>query len=381
MAIVVVLSVFNGFSRLAESRLSLMDAQLLVERADGAIIADADSLAAALATIDGVASTMPTLSAQALAIYAERQMPVRLLGVTEGYAEATGLHDLVIEGEYIGPGDADPYAYATDDGRLVYAALSIGVAATITSPTGFNDYLRIYTPRRLGRVNPANPLGAFASDSVVVSSVFRVDRPEYDNDVVILPIDAVRALLDYDHQGSSIRVATDTTAVEATVQQALQAQLGPEWTVKNRMEQQEQSFRMIQVEKWISFLLLAFILIIASFNIISTLSILIIEKEANIATLRSIGASRSLIRRIFTTEGWLISTAGGVVGIVVGVALCLAQQWFGLIKLSGDPSQLVVDTYPVAVEPLDLLAVALLVALVGLLATGVTRRFLASRLA
>ena len=148
--------------------------------------------------------------------------------------------------------------------------------------------------------------------------------------------------------------------------------LGDHYRVLTRLQQESESFRMISVEKWITFLMLAFILVIASFNVISTLSMLIIEKTPNMATLRALGASETTIRHIFVWEGWLISMLGGTAGIVLGVILCLAQQWGGFIKLNGDPSKLSISTYPVAVELTDILAVAALIFVTGLLVALIT---------
>ncbi len=371
VATVCVLSVFNGFTDLAKARMSRMDPALQVTRTDGRPLEQADSLARELTRMEGVSLALPTLTGQALAMYGDKQLPVTIKGVPAGYERISGIDSLFIEGQYVPEGKV-LYPDVPNIEDWQYAALSIGVAVQLASPYGFTELLGIYVPRRLGRINPANPMGSFAADSLIISGVWEVQQQEYDNDMVILPLSAARRLLEYDMEATAIEVSTaDPDGMKAT----LQAALGPDYLVKTRLEQQEQSYRMISIEKWISFLLLAFILIIASFNIISTLSILIIEKRDNMATLTALGAPRRLLSRIFMIEGWLIAFGGGVIGIIVGVALCLCQQWFGWIKLAGDASQLTIDSYPVKVEAVDLLAVLALVALVGLLSTAVTRRF------
>lgn len=379
VAIVCVLSVFNGFSDLAYSRLSQMDPQLLVARADSRPIAAADSLADAIARADGVELALPTLTGQALAVFDERQMPVSLKGVPSGYGRLTDIDRLIIDGAYVDPDSAAAVSALAGDQNRHWATLSIGVAANLVSSAGFYDWVGIYAPRRRARINPANPAGSFAADSVMVAAVFEVDQPEYDTDLVILPLDAVRALLDYDDEATAIELLLAPGADEDAVREALRLKLGDDFTVKNRMEQQQHTFRMISVEKWITFLLLVFILVIASFNIISTLSILILEKQENIATMAALGAPRSLVRRIFTLEGWLVSAGGGLLGVIIGVGLCLAQQRYGFIKLAGDASRLTIEAYPVKVEAVDVLVVLVMVALVGLLSTVATRRFLRSR--
>ncbi|MDE6691905.1 MAG: FtsX-like permease family protein, partial [Muribaculaceae bacterium] len=155
----------------------------------------------------------------------------------------------------------------------------------------------------------------------------------------------------------------------------ISAVTGSKYKVLTRLQQQEEAFRMIEIEKWVTFLMLAFILIIASFNIISTLSLLVIEKRANMETMRALGAPKKMVRGIFIIQGWLISVCGGVIGIIIGTLLSLAQQHFGFIRLSGDPANLTVEAYPVHVVPLDLLMVFGLVILVGFLTSQVIRLF------
>lgn len=356
LAIVVVLSVFNGFTELASTRLGILDPQLRIEPVSGKVIADADSLARIVNRLQGVSAAIPTIDDQALAISGGRQMPIHLKGVpTAAYDSVAQLQSAIIAGE--------PWAdYWTG---APTAVLSVGVANNLAVIPGNEQWVGLYTPRRTGRINPANPMAAFRSDSVAVSAVFRVDQTEYDADYLIADIATVRRLLDYTTQASAVETALDPNADTYSVIQAISAAIGPDYTVKTRMQQQEQSYKMISVEKWITFLMLSFILVIASFNIISTLSLLIIEKEDSISTLRAMGASRALIRRIFAFQGWMITLAGGLFGAITGVVLCLMQQWFGFVRLNGDPSALSITTYPVKVEATDLLIVLALVALIG----------------
>ena len=196
----------------------------------------------------------------------------------------------------------------------------------------------------------------------------------------IVPIDFARKLFDYTTEATAVEVALDAGADEAAVRDAVQAALGDGYVVKGRLMQHSNSLKMISVEKWVTFLLLGFILIIASFNIISTLAILIIEKDSSISVLRSLGADNKMITNVFVAEGWLISLTGAVAGIVVGVGLCLLQQYFGLIKFSADSGTLLIDSYPVAVAFTDVLVVLAIVALVGFLTSAVTAVAMRKRL-
>lgn len=369
MAIVCVLSVFNGFTDVAASRLSILSPHLRVESVAGKTIADADSLCRVIASLPGVEIAAPTVEEHGLAIYNDRQMPVTLKGVTADYHEITGIDSIVkSDGQFM---IADPVLGA-------FATLSVGAAIELGARPGFIDRMKVYVPRRLGRINPANPMGSFRSDSLLVGGVFQADQTEFDTDIVLIPLEMSRGLLDYTTEATAIEIKT--SAAPSSVKTAVQNAIGAEYAVKDGIEQQEESFKMISVEKWITFFLLAFILIIASFNIISTLSMLIIEKDANIHTLYSLGASRKMISRIFVLEGWLISLFGGVAGIVIGVILCLAQQWGEFITLGGNHEAMTITAYPVRLEATDLIAVFLLTALIGWLTSLVTSFIMRRRL-
>lgn len=368
IAIVCVLSVFNGFTRLAYDRISLIDPQLKIVPAHGKVIDAADSLAAAVERLDEIALAAPAIEEQGLAVYDRRQMPVVVRGVTQRFADIVAIDSVVIDG-----------TFALGDSTERLASLSVGVAVNLGARPGYYDYLALYAPRRRGRINAANPMGAFRSDSLIVGSVYEVEETDYDTDGVIVPIDVARNLFDYTTEASAVDLAIAQGVSEAAAAEAVRTTIGDDYLVLTRLQQEQQSFRMISVEKWITFVMLAFILIIASFNVVSTLAMLIIEKTPNMATLRALGATDAMTRHIFVWEGWLISLVGGLAGIAIGVALCLAQQWGGFIKLNGDPSRLTITTYPVSVQPTDILAVAALVLITGFLVGVITSALLSRR--
>lgn len=368
IAIVCVLSVFNGFTRLAYDRISLIDPQLKIVPANGKVIGNADSLAAAVEGLDEIALAAPAIEEQGLAVYNRRQMPVIVRGVTPRFADIVAIDSVVIDG-----------SFALGDSTERYASLSVGVAVNLGAHPGYYDYFALYAPRRRGRINAANPMGAFRSDSLIVGSVYEVEETDYDTDGVIVPIDVARNLFDYTTEASAIDLGISPGVSEADAVRAVSAAIGGDYRVLTRLQQEQESFRMISVEKWITFIMLAFILIIASFNVVSTLAMLIIEKTPNMATLRALGATDAMTRHIFVWEGWLISIVGGLAGIIIGVALCLAQQWGGFIKLNGDPSRLTITTYPVSVQPTDILAVAALILITGFLVALITSTLLSRR--
>lgn len=369
MAMVAVLSIFNGFSDLAASHLALIDPELRVERADGRIIANADSLACSLRDMAGVSGAVPILESRALLVGADKQTPVVFRGVHPDYGRLSGIRGTIIEGQY---------ALNVDDADSTSAAvIAVGVANKLLSAPGADRRLTLYVPRRTGRINPANPSAAFLGEPIAVSGIFAIGQNDYDADFIIIPIDAARSLLEYDdHQAGAIEIFTDTDAPADALKRDIASRLGDEYTIKNTIEQHHESFRMIAIEKWITFMMLLFILVIALFNIVSTLSLLVIEKRGNMATLRALGADASMVRRVFIYEGWLVTLLGGLIGIILGIILVLLQQHFGIIRLSGDAASLAVEAYPVRLALGDLAATAAAVTLTGLLASQATRLFL-----
>lgn len=369
-ALVCVLSVFNGFRGIIESRLSKLDPEIAVQPALGKVIADADSVVTVARQVPGVVQAVPVIEDNALAVFIDYQMVVRLKGVPEGYNRITGIDSIIVDGEF-----------KLSDPVSNYAVLGAGPAVQLKARPGFLSMLHLYAPQRVGRINLNDPMNAFTADSVFVSGVFQAQQKAIDADMIYVPIDVARGLFDYDTQATQVELKLSPEASVSQVRDELQQQLGPNFAVKDRIMQQAESFRLVNMEKWITFLLLGFIMVIATFNVISTLSLLIIEKDASISTLRSMGAPNQMITRIFITEGWLIALLGAVSGVVAGLLLCLGQQHFGWLKLGGDASQLIVTAYPVQVVWTDVLVVFLLVAAVGLVTSLVTSLIVRRRLA
>lgn len=366
MAIVVVLSVFNGFASLAEKQMGLFDADLRVEPAAGKTIAGADSLAARVAAMPQVAAAVPVIDERALAVSPSAQMPVRLKGVGAAFADVTDMDSIIVDG-----------AYAVDS---VYgygpAHLSVGVAGYMGLSPRVGNIVGVYVPRRVGRINPANPATAFRGDSLAVRSVWQTQRPDYDGDRIIVPLATARRLLDYENgEASAVEIRLAAGADPDAEAARLSAALGDSVRVLTRARQNADSFRMIAVEKWLTFLLLVCILAVASFNIVSTLSLLVIEKRDNMATLRALGASRAMTRRVFMWQGALIALCGGLLGSVLGVALSLGQQHFGWVRLNAEADALTIQVYPVEVHASDLLVVAAVVAVGAVASALVTLLF------
>lgn len=360
-ALVCVLSVFNGFSQLVGSKLAVLDPDLTITAASGKAIDYADAVVQKVNEIAGVECALPVIEDNALASVMSRQLPVRLKGVPHNYGNVVNIDSAIIDGEVMFGNE-----------YVQYAVLGVVPAITLDMRPGFADMIYLYAPQRTGRVNVANPATAFRTDSVMVAGVFQIEQEKYDRDVIFVSIDLARRIFKYPHQATSIEVRLVPDAKEHAVMSAMSEALGSKFVVRNRLMLEDEAFRMINIEKWVSFLLLAFILVIATFNVIGALSLLIIEKQDSIGIFRSLGATNKQIRSIFIMEGWVISLSGAVLGVVLGLVLCSLQEHFGLITMQSNSALLLVDAYPVVVVWSDILIVFALVAAVGLFTSMVT---------
>ena len=362
MAIVVVLSVFNGFTDLAQSHLSRIDPELKLEAVDGKVFSGADSLAKRLTALPALAAASPVIRERGLLLSESAQMPVVFQGVDfAAFDSVTAITDLIIDGGLIAGADGDGLFHGVPT-----ALAAVGPAVRLQLHPSLDSGATLYVPRRIGRINPANPAASYKGTSLAVTGIFRVDQPEYDADFIIIPLEEARRLLDYsDGEASAIDIRTApgadiASAVRAVVAEAEAAGLPRgSFAVRTLMEQQSESF----------------ILLIASFNVVSTLSLLVIEKRDNMVTLRALGATRAMASSVFMYEGWLITAIGGLAGTALGVLLSLVQQHFGLIKLAADASALTIDVYPVRVSASDVALVLMTVLAVGLLIAQIARFF------
>ena len=315
-ALVCVLSVFNGFKNVIQDRLANLDPQVAICPAKGKVMDDADSVITALSKIDGIEKAMPVLEDQALASYADYQMPVRLKGVPVNYHEINAIDSTIIDGSFVLKDDVSSFA-----------VVGVGPAMNLRLRAGSLRMLQLYAPRRVGRVNIANPIDAFTSDSLFVSSIFQVQQNSYDQDLIFVPLDFARNLFDYESEASQIELKLRRGAREDAVMKQVSTVLGP-----------------------------------------------------NYATFQNLGATRQQITRIFVAEGWLITMLGAVLGVVLGLLLCLGQQTYGWLKLSAAPSQVIVNAYPVQVVWTDIVVVMLLVAAIGFVTSLVTITIMRRRL-
>ena len=368
-ALICVLSVFNGFRGLIMGKLAMLDPEIAITATMGKTINDADSVIDAVSGIPGVQRAVPVIVDQALAVYAQNQMPVRLKGVPDDYNTMNDMDSIIVDGEW-----------KLRDQVSRYIVVGAGPAVRLMVRPEFLGMVYLYAPQRQGHVNIANPMGAFRQDSLFVSGVFQLQQNSYDADLIYVPLDVAQELFDYETEATQIEIKLAPNADEQQVMHTIGKMLGRSYQVQNRLMQQREAYRLVNIEKWMAFLLLAFILVIATFNVISTLSLLIIEKDDSIATLRALGANDRQISRIFVLQGWLITLAGAITGVVIGLILCLCQQQFGWLRLSGDPANMIINAYPVEVQWSDVLVTLALVAAVGLLTSMVTALTMRRRL-
>lgn len=367
-AIVCVLSVFNGFHSILSDKLDILAADVVASPARGKTFNNADSIASVIAGVEGVKMVMPTVTDNALVIVDGREMPVTLRGVDcRKFALITSIDSIMLGGTRM--------ADMGDDEVTV----SIGVASQL-GIYGNDAAMLLFAPKREGRVNMANPVESFVVDSVQVADVFQAMQSDYDEKTIICDIATARNLFQYTDEATGFEISAKSGADLDKVAAGVTEALGESAVVKDRIQQQQVNFRMVEIEKWVTFLLLIFILVIASFNIISTMCMLIIEKERQLSTLSSLGMSRRRVGHTFLWESLFVSMSGGLSGIVLGVGLSLAQEHFGLIKLGGDPSQLVIQAYPVVVDPMDILISLIPIAVIGVATAWIASAFARSRM-
>lgn len=368
-AIVCVLSVFNGFKSMISSRLDTLQPDIIITAAEGKVFTATDSILGVVHRESGIAQATPTLSDHALVICHEQEMPVNIKGVVaDEYEKVVGV-SRVIEPEY--------GKYHGADKNPQGCTISIGAASRLKALPG--DGMLIFAPRREGRYNPANPLASFITDSVRVSGVYRTDQSDYDSDGLLIPLSTARRLLQYDTEASAIEIKTDAGADVTEICRQLSQKLGPRYEVLDRMHQQESNFRMVQIEKWVSFLLLGFILIIAGFNIITSLLMLVLDKEKHLYTFAAMGMSRRDIGGIFAWESMIVALLGGVTGIILGVGACLWQIHSGIIKIHNSVDESYSIPYPVELKASDLLVTLLPVLLIGIVTSLITYTYARSR--
>ena len=371
MAMVVTLSVFNGFQDLVAGLFTAFDPELRVTPRDGQTISAKDTALLALQKSDKVDVYTPVLEGQALVVQDGKQQVVTIKGVADNFTEQTHIEDILYgEGSFCLHADV-----------LEYGVLGIQLAQQLGLPAFFENPLQVYAPKPGERVNIGNPLSSFNHDELQSPGVvFMVRQAKYDTGYIITSLQFAQKLFDRQGRVSSVELKLKDGANADKVKQQLQAQLGERFKVEDRYEQQNDVFRVMRVEKLISYLFLSFILLVACFNIIGSLSMLMIDKRQDIQTLKSLGATDAQICTIFRLEGHIISFAGALLGLVLGTVLCWIQQEYGLVNMGSSEGTFIVEAYPVSVYLTDILLVLVTVLAVGWLAIWYPVRYLSKKI-
>lgn len=367
MALVVVLSVFNGFESLISDMFSTFDPDLKITLVQGKTFDLNSTEFSEIRNLKSVAYFTEVIEENALLRFKDKQMPATIKGVSNEFEKMTRIDSIMYDGKF-----------QLYDGAFERAVPGIGVASILGLGAHFIDPLYIYAPKRTTNINLLRPENSFNQIGTFVSGIFAVQQLQYDDHYVLVSIALARNLFEYDKNTvSAVELKLANSADIDKVQNQIQTLIGNRFQVKNRYEQQESFFKIMKIEKWITYLILCFILLIASFNIISSLSMLIIDKKADIETLKNLGANNQIIKRIFLFEGWMISAVGAIVGIGLGAGLCLLQEKFGFLKLG---SGYVVEAYPVVTNILDMLLVFVTVLSMGFLAAYYPVRYLKTKI-
>lgn len=356
-ALICVLSVFNAFTVMADKTFGAFDPDLQIKAVYGKAFSTYSIDIEGIKDMSGVEFTSESLEENALIKYSDRQKPILFKGVSPQFVNLAAMPKLIIDGQF-----------ELRNGDIDYGVLGAALAYELGIRPGFLSPAELYVPKRNSKVNMMNPSTSFNQSNVFISGVFAMNQAKYDENMFIIDIQLARELLNYDNEVSSIDIKLKEGADLSSVQKALQDFVGNEYTVKNRLQQQEQMYKMVSMEKWITFLIIIIISAIAIFNVVGSLSMLIIEKKDDISILRSMGANNQLIERIFLYEGWLIIVVGALAGLALGFVMCFIQQTFGIIKLGGAPEILLTDAYPIEMQALDFLITFATVSLIGFVA-------------
>lgn len=356
-ALICVLSVFNGFTTLADKTFGAFDPELQITPTYGKVFSTDSIDLAGIKSIEGVDFISESLEENALIKYSDRQKPILFKGVSQQFVNLAAMPKLIIDGQFqLRSGDID------------YGVLGATLAYELGVRPGFLSPLEIYVPKRNARINHLNSASSFNQSNVFLAGVFSLNQAKYDEQMFIISIELAREILNYENEVTSLDLKLKDGASSASVQQELHKLLGDKYAVKNRLQQQEQMYKMVSMEKWMTFLIVIIISAIAIFNVVGSLSMLIIEKKEDVAILRSMGANSQLIERIFLYEGWLIVFIGSLIGIILGFVICFAQQEFGLLKLGGAPEMMLVNSYPVTMKLIDFIVTFSTVCLIGIIA-------------
>lgn len=367
MSLILVLSVFNGFEKLIVGYFNSFNSDFHISASQGKVFDQTVFPFEKIKQIQGVNSYSAVLEDIALISYDEKQFLSKLKGVDSEYGNANRFDTLIIDGQFL-----------LQRGEHNYMLLGAGVAYHLGVNLAQFSSIKTYYPKRTS-ANLTNPMNAFNSNVIIPSGVFSV-QTDYDAEYVLVPLRYAQDLMNYQHEISAVEVFIDPKSNSKKIQKQIQNVLGDDFVVKNKFQQEEMLFKVMQSEKVAIYAILTFILILAMFNIIGTLAMLIIDKKEDIQILFHMGASKSLVQSIFMWEGFLLNFSGGFIGLAIGALLCWIQQAFGLIKIGSDNAAYILNVYPVEMQIADFFIVLGIVIVLGILSTIIPVKRLSKRL-
>lgn len=358
MALVIVLSVFNGLETMVEKNFNSFNPDFMITPKQGKVFNQDSLLLKKIETIEGVATVSKVLDDVALLTYEKKQFIAHLKGVDPNFGKNNHFDTLVLDGRFV-----------IKSGDINRAVLGAGVAYHLGLNLMSMKSITAYYPNRFAK-NLSDPLTAFNTETLLPSGVFS-SQNDIDNSFVIVPLSFMQDLTQYHQQISAIEVQLLPKSAIKKIQKQLEHLFGDKFVVKNRFQQEEMMYKVMQMEKVMVFIILSFILFLATFNIIGTITMLIVEKKKDVEILKSIGADKKLIEKIFITEGLLINLFGGFLGLILGAVVCFVQQQFGIITMGQTNAQYAVTTYPVEMRFTDFLLIFAVVAITGIVSTWV----------
>ncbi len=369
MALVVVLSVFNGFESLIVSLYKSYNPDLKITAIRGKTFLPETVQMDSIKNLKGVFYLTEVLEDNALMKFNNRQHLITMKGVYSDYGKAKGLDTLILDGRFILGDKENPFAV-------------VGAGAAYHTGLYLGRYIRpfeIYVPSRTARVAGLSFDRAFNRKEIFPGGIISLHQ-DFDTKYVLVPLDFARDLFEYENEVTALEIdLKDNTEIDR-IQEKIQAIAGKDFEVKNRFQQQELLYRIMRSEKWAIFLILTFILIVASFNMVGSLTMLIIDKKKDVAVLNSMGAPNKMIRKIFILEGMMIAFIGAVAGLSLGFLLCLAQQEFGLLRLGSNDGSFIVQNYPVEMQWTDFMFVFITVNVIGFLAALIPVRRISKKI-
>jgi len=356
-ALVCTMSVYNGFQKLLGGIYSSFDPQLKIKVVEGKTFKPDSKVFKSIKNSKDVAVYCETLEENVLVQYKDAQTSATVKGVSDNFDKLTQINKLLYSGRFV-----------LNEFDFNFATIGAGLAGMLGTGNSFIDPITINVPKRQGKINLANPAASFKTAQILLCGTFGINQPDYDNHLILVPIAFARDLFEYTDEVTAVEIKLKDGVNQESAKRTFAKSLGKDYTVQDVMEQKADFYRINRIEKWMTYLILSFILLIALFNVVGSLSMLILEKKKDAQTLNELGATPRAVRKIFLYEGRMIAFSGAILGIVIGSALCLLQEHFGLLKLGGGGNY-IVDAYPVSLAFKDILLIFVTVLVVSIPST------------